>query len=129
LDELKKQAEALGIKVDGRWSEDRLREEIAEKLAEQPAAEEAPEEVVEPESAEPVEPVAEVAADPVEPEPEIEPEVEVDGVHLRNLQANPMLSLGLEGYGVGFIPAHRLDAMTEKRIQRGIDLGLLRVEE
>jgi hypothetical protein len=28
MDDLKKQAEELGIKVDGRWSEDRLREEI-----------------------------------------------------------------------------------------------------
>lgn len=29
MDELRMQAEALGIKVDGRWSEQRLKEEIA----------------------------------------------------------------------------------------------------
>lgn len=29
MEDLKKQAEALGIKVDGRWSEDRLHDEIA----------------------------------------------------------------------------------------------------
>lgn len=33
MDDLKKQAEELGIKIDGRWSEDRLREEIDKALA------------------------------------------------------------------------------------------------
>ncbi len=33
MDDLKKQAEELGIKVDGRWSEERLREEIDKALA------------------------------------------------------------------------------------------------
>lgn len=32
MEELKSQAAALGIKIDGRWSEDRLREEIAKAL-------------------------------------------------------------------------------------------------
>lgn len=39
MDDLKKQAEELGIKVDGRWSEDRLRQEI-DKVLEAPAEEE-----------------------------------------------------------------------------------------
>ena len=32
MDDLKAQAEELGIKVDGRWSEERLREEIDRAL-------------------------------------------------------------------------------------------------
>lgn len=32
MDDLKKQAEELGIKIDGRWSEDRLREEVDKAL-------------------------------------------------------------------------------------------------
>ena len=69
MDELKKQAEELGIKVDGRWSAERLQAEIDEKLAADPEPEvvaqpDAEVVVVEPEPA--VEP--EAAADPVEPE-------------------------------------------------------------
>jgi hypothetical protein len=33
VEELKAQAEALGIKVDGRWSEERLQDEIDKALA------------------------------------------------------------------------------------------------
>ena len=33
MEELKQQAEALGIKVDGRWSEERLQDEIDKALA------------------------------------------------------------------------------------------------
>lgn len=33
MEELKAQAEALGIKVDGRWSEERLQDEIDKALA------------------------------------------------------------------------------------------------
>lgn len=33
MDDLKAQAEELGIKIDGRWSEDRLREEIDKALS------------------------------------------------------------------------------------------------
>ena len=38
MDELMKQAKALGIDVDGRWSEETLREKIAEAKPEQQAA-------------------------------------------------------------------------------------------
>jgi len=37
MDDLKKEAEALGIDVDGRWSEETLREKIAEAKKPQPA--------------------------------------------------------------------------------------------
>lgn len=36
MSDLKAQAEELGIKVDGRWSEDRLQQEIDAKLASDP---------------------------------------------------------------------------------------------
>lgn len=41
MEELKAQAEALGIKVDGRWSEERLQDEI-DKALEAPAVTAAP---------------------------------------------------------------------------------------
>lgn len=39
MSDLKTQAEALGIEVDGRWSEDTLRQKIAEASFDQPVAE------------------------------------------------------------------------------------------
>lgn len=54
MDDLKKQAEELGIKIDGRWSDDRIREEIDKALAGAPAS--APAEPAS-EPAEPVVPV------------------------------------------------------------------------
>lgn len=39
MDDLKKQAEELGIKVDGRWSDDRIQEEIDKALGEPAKAE------------------------------------------------------------------------------------------
>jgi len=128
LDDLKKQAEELGIKVDGRWSAERLQAEIDEKLAADPEPE-----VVEPAAEDPAveqeEPVAEpeTVADPVEPEPEPEPEPELsaedkaaadaeieaeiqarfeesqahadDSVVVTSLIANPMKVFGLAGEG------------------------------
>lgn len=69
MDELKKQAEELGIKVDGRWSAERLQAEIDKKLAEEPEPEGAAQPDVEPVVVEPA-PVVEPKAvtDPVEPE-------------------------------------------------------------
>lgn len=37
MSDLKTQAEELGIKVDGRWSDERIQQEIDDKLAETPA--------------------------------------------------------------------------------------------
>lgn len=37
MSDLKTQAEELGIKVDGRWSDERIQQEIDAKLAENPA--------------------------------------------------------------------------------------------
>ena len=39
MDELKKQAEELGIEVDGRWSEKRIQSEIDKALGEDPKPE------------------------------------------------------------------------------------------
>lgn len=39
MDDLKKQAEELGIKIDGRWSDERLQQEIDKALGAPPKAE------------------------------------------------------------------------------------------
>lgn len=139
MDELKKQAEDLGIKVDGRWSAERLQAEIDEKLAED--APEAPVVVDEP--------VMDTA--PVEPEPEpefdaeakaaadaeIEAEIQArydasqqDGsVVIINLQANPMKVLGLASYGEATLTAAKMaDPRFAAKVQRAIDLGLIMVK-
>jgi len=129
VEELKSQAEALGIKVDGRWSEDRLREEIEAVQAAKAATS-------------PVEPAPEAPQDPAkpEPEPEPEPEPQTEGeanqaysgqqVTVSNLKANPMKSLGLESYGTATFTETQLaiDPSIEARILRGVELGILRVE-
>lgn len=130
MDELKKQAEELGIKVDGRWSAERLQAEIDEKLAADPEPE-----VVEPVVADPViqeDPVVEVPV--VEPEPEVEPEVEavadeVEFVIIQNLKANPMKSLGLESYGEARLTERQMaDARFAAKVKRAVELGLIKVK-
>ena len=140
MDELKKQAAELGIKVDGRWSEERLQAEIDEKLAADPEPEvvepvvEAPavleNPVVDPEPV--VEPEAQ--ADPVEPEPEPEPQVDADAdevefVIIQNLQANPMKSLGLASYGEARLTELQMaDARFAAKVKRAVELGLIKVK-
>lgn len=140
MDELKKQAEALGIKVDGRWSEDRLREEIEKVQAQlQPDVghvpeSEVPEEMVDPE---PEEPQA-----PAEPEPE--PSA-VDGITapldkeavaaveftITSLIENPMKALGLKGLGdTATIAVSRLsDERFVAKLQRAEELGMIEVSQ
>lgn len=171
MDKLKKQAEELGIKVDGRWSEDRLREEIetaqaakaaadeqaaaeaeaerqaqeAQRAAEDEAARLAAEAQAEAEAQALAQQEAEAAAQAAAEEQArldaeaeanraaqdeaLEREIAEGSVVLVNLQANPVRNLGLEGYGEATILPHQLDAITIKRIQRGVDLGLLKVKE
>ena len=141
MDELKKQAEELGIKVDGRWSAERLQAEIDEKLAADPEPE-----VVEPVVAAPViqeEPVVEaplvepepvvdpeVVADPVEPEPEPEPEVEAaESITITSLIENPMRAFGLAGKGSSAtIRLDQLDKALSAKIRRAVELGLIKGE-
>lgn len=144
MDELKKQAEELGIKIDGRWSAERLQAEIDEKLAEEPVAEaDAP---VEPEpEAEAVEPdLTEVNA---EIQAEIEARAEANGgidpdlgddappaeegsMTIINLKENSMLVLGLEGlHSESTLHAAQLaEPRFAAKVQRAIDLGLIMVK-
>ena len=92
MDELKKQAEELGVKVHGNWGEARLQAEI-DKALDAPALEAAGDKAD--------------AVDVVEAAPEaVEQEQEQDSHALdqrapviKNLQANPNKRLGLAGFG------------------------------
>ena len=148
MDDLKKQAEELGIKVDGRWSAERLQAEIDEKLAADPEPEVEQEEPV----AEP-----EAVADPVEPEPEPEPELSAedkaaadaeieaeiqarfeesqahadDSVVVTSLIANPMKVFGLTGEGsTATFTRQQLaaDSRLTAKLQRALDSGMVTVE-
>lgn len=150
MEDLKKKAEELGIKVDGRWSEDRLREEIesveaeaetarlaAEAEAQAQADAEAERLRLEQEEAERVaaearaKEEAEAQAVREAEDAEVRAEAESQGdIEVINLKANPMRSLGLAGYGRAVIPAAQLagDPTLKRRIDRGVELGLLKVE-
>lgn len=144
MDELIKQAESLGIKVFKSWDEDRLKTEIA-KVVEAKAASSGDHAV----AIEPVtitvdgdpDQIAEVvseqlaatpAAEP-EPEPEAEAEAEAEDrtATIRNLKANPMRALGLDSYGSVIFTEAQLsaDSMLVKKIERGVLLGLLKVDD
>ena len=104
MDELIKQAESLGIKVFKSWDEDRLKTEIEAAIK------------------------ANEAADAIDSEPE--PEAEGRTTTIRNLKANPMRALGLDSYGSATFTEAQLsaDATLVKKIERGVLLGLLKVE-
>lgn len=90
MDELKKQAEELGIKVDGRWSAERLQAEIGEKLAADPEPElvdDLPEPTPEQEVEVPVAEVFEGLSAPAEPEPELEFDPEAKAAADAEIQA------------------------------------------
>lgn len=146
MDELKKQAEELGIKVDKRWSEETLQEKIDEKLAADPEPE------VVAEVHEGLGETAPEAGDQDEPEPAPEPELSAEeqaaadaeieaeiqarfdasqdnGVVIVNLQANPMKSLGLTSYGEATITELQMaDPRFAKKVERAIQLGLVKVK-
>lgn len=96
MDELKKQAEELGIKIDGRWSEDRLREEIDQKLSTQPEQEQ---------------------------EPEVEA---AESITITSLIENPMRAFGLTGKGsTATIRLDQLDKELSAKIRRAVDIGFI----
>ena len=121
MDELIKQAESLGIKVFKSWDEDRLRAEIEAVVKANEAADAV-------DSEEPS-----LADDLPEPEPEPEPEAEAEDrtVTVRNLKANPMRALGLDSYGSATFTEAQLsaDATLVQKIERGVLLGLLKVDD
>lgn len=140
MDELIKQAESLGIKVFKSWDEDRLKAEIA-KVVESSAASSGDHAVT-------IEPVtitvdgdpdqiakviAESIAPAIAPAPAEEPEPEAEDrtVTIRNLKANPMRALGLDSYGSTTFTEAQLsaDATLVQKIERGVLLGLLKVDD
>lgn len=121
MSDIKKQAEELGIKVDGRWSEDRLREEIEQKMSTQP------EPVIEESVAE--DPVTDpaVPADPVEPEPEVEA---VESITITSLVQNPMRAFGLTGLGSSVVltRAQLGDEAFVAKVERAEEFGFIKAE-
>ena len=113
LDELKQQAQDLGIEVDGRWGEDRLREEIDKAL--EGAEGEATEGTEETEDQEP-----ETQQEAPEPEPESEPAT--DSVVVRNVMKGP------QKIGAREVPAGETVEITRKeqtdKLMRKIKHGL-----
>lgn len=153
MDKLTKQAEALGIKVDGRWSEERLRSEIDEAQAAHDAAEAQQKARVEAEAKEKADAEAqelarkereeqeaeaerarieaeEKAAAEAEAQREaFEKEQEADSVTVINLQANPMRSLGLASYGESTLTGVQMsDPRFAAKIERARNLGLIKVK-
>lgn len=138
VDDLKKQAEELGIDVDGRWGEVKLKAEIQKVLDSQAGQDpvEEPEQVVDPAPEEP-----EAPAEP-EPEPEPEPEGEEEdedededaqeaSVVITSLIENPMRVFGLTGAGsTSTFTRTQLaaDKHLTAKLQRALDLGLIKAE-
>lgn len=119
MDELIKQAEELGIKVDKRWKEERLREEIEKAKAKEPAG-------------------ASVSVS-VNAAPDVTPEAVADqlskvlapskpaaGVTVKNLTANPNKRLGIAPNGTLVLTSEQLsDRQFMARIDHGVKTGVL----
>lgn len=102
------QAEQLGIEVDGRWSEKRLREEIAKAS---PEVEDAP-----------------VVEETVE-SPEVE-DKPFTGVTIKNMRKNRIGQLGIEGGCLLVLTDAQLaDVKLMKRIRHGVATGVLEIYE
>lgn len=107
MEELKAQAESLGIEVDGRWSEKRIQAEIDKALA-APA------------------PVSEVSG-LWRPLPEAAAQSPVKKpVTVTNLRDNPNKRLGLKGRGQIVLTADQLgNKQLMARIMHGVETGVL----
>lgn len=119
MDELIKQAEALGIKVDKRWKEERLREEIEKAQDKDPAAQSAsvsidtaPGVTAEDVAA----PLAKVVA-PAKPR---------SGVTIKNMTPNRNKRLGIDPHGTVVLTSEQLsDRQFMARIDHGVKTGVL----
>lgn len=127
MDELIKQAEALGIKVDKRWKEERLREEIAKVQPAEPVVEEVEaeqEEAVEDPSAEAAEGSEEEAA--TDPAYAAEAAQQVAGVTIKNLTENANKRLGIGAGETLTLTSEQLaDRQFMARIDHGVATGVL----
>lgn len=128
MSDLKKQAEELGIQVDGRWSDSKIQAMIDEKLAADPEPEVAEDPASETLAEGDEEAADEPEADPVEPDSEEQVEA-TQSVTIKNLQANPMKSLGLASYGeVTLTELQMADPAVAARVKRAVELGLIQVK-
>lgn len=153
MDELKKQAEELGIKVDKRWSEETLQEEVNKAVVAKASADAeiqaeieerarvraAEEEAEQAQLAKEAQDAADAAAlAEIEAREKAEKEAyeaamaEQDALQsavIVNLQANPMKSLGLTSYGEATITELQMaDPRFAKKVERAIQLGLVKVK-
>jgi ribosomal protein L12E/L44/L45/RPP1/RPP2 len=130
VSDLKKQAEELGIQVDGRWSDAKIQAMIDDVLAQgqpdptpQPDADPVPEPVDEPQES-------------AEPEAEAETEAGDDAldateVTITSLIENPMKVFGLRGIGdTAKIAVGRLrDDRFAAKLVRAKEMGMIRLED
>lgn len=153
MNELKKQAEELGIKVDGRWSEERLLGEVNGAIAAKDAADaEIQAEIEERARVRAAEEEAEQARLAKEAQDQadadalaetqareqaeldaqakaLEDERADDSVTIINLKENPMSALGLTSYGEATITRVQMaDPRFSAKVQRALDLGLIKVK-
>lgn len=154
MSDLKKKAEALGIKIDGRWNDERIQEEIdsvtaanataeqkeklrleseaKEKSDAEAAAKLKAEQEAEAKKAEEARIAAEEKAR-LESEAQVkalEKEQAAQSVTITNLQGNPMRSLGLEAYGEAVMPGHvASEPRMALKIERAKALGLIKVSK
>jgi ribosomal protein L15 len=125
MDKLKKQAEELGIKVDGRWSEERLQEEINEALALKADAAAEAQRKADEDARLKAEALAEIEAR----EAALAAQESDEAVTIINLQANPMKVLGLKSYGEAKLTAAQMaDPRFTAKVERARLLGLIKVK-
>lgn len=132
MEKLIKQAEALGIKVDKRWKEDRLREEIAKVQPAEPATEVVEEEedvVVQEEAGVDADAAAEQPAADSDAKPgdgDAAPETELAGVTIKNMTPSRNKRLGIDPHGTVVLTSEQLsDRQFMARIDHGVKTGVL----
>lgn len=134
MSELIKQAEALGIKVDKRWKEDRLREEIAKvqpaetatEVVEEEEAVTVQEEVAEEAATEPAAEEAAASDSEAKPNEDGGAEEPFSGVTIKNMTANRNKRLGLDPRGTLTLTSEQLsDRQFMARIDHGVKTGVL----
>lgn len=134
MDELIKQAESLGIKVFKSWDEDRLKAEIAKTVEANAASSGDHAVAIDSEAPSLVDGLPEPEPEPEKPSVSSQIMMQVDvsdepAMTVINLKANPMRSLGLDGYGSKvFAFKEAADEALMRKIRRGVELGLLKVE-
>lgn len=133
MDKLKKQAEELGIKVDGRWSEERLQEEINEALALKADADAEAQRKADEDARLKAEALAEIEArekaEQEAREAALAAQESDEAVTIINLQANPMKVLGLKSYGEAKMTAAQMaDPRFTAKVERARLLGLIKVK-